>query len=125
MTITLLQEHKQLTDLIKATQLRLEAIESNENFQGELEFESKLRDLLNEYGKALPDIVAILDPARGGAGKAAKPAGEKQTRKPREIKRYKNPHTGETVETKGGNHAVLKNWKTEHGKDEVESWVQR
>ncbi|MNH44318.1 hypothetical protein D3C79_1064480 [compost metagenome] len=45
-------------------------------------------------------------------------------RKPREVKRYKNPHSGEVVETKGGNHKILKQWKQEHGSDTVESWLQ-
>lgn len=45
-------------------------------------------------------------------------------RKPREVKRYKHPHSGEIVETKGGNHKILKQWKQEHGSDVVESWLQ-
>jgi len=40
------------------------------------------------------------------------------------IKRYKNPNTGEVIETKGGNHKVLKAWKAEHGNTTVESWLQ-
>jgi hypothetical protein len=31
------------------------------------------------------------------------------------VKVYKNPHSGEIVETKGGNHKTLKQWKAEHG----------
>jgi NAD(P)-dependent dehydrogenase (short-subunit alcohol dehydrogenase family) len=30
------------------------------------------------------------------------------------FKVYKNPRTGEVVETKGGNHNQLKEWKAEH-----------
>ncbi|MGN4048294.1 hypothetical protein [Pseudomonas sp. SM4] len=33
------------------------------------------------------------------------------TRKPRELKVYKNPNNGEVSETKGGNHKALKEWK--------------
>lgn len=51
---------------------------------------------------------------------AAKP--EKATRKPRELKTYKNPHSGETIQTKGGNHTTLKAWKAEHGAETVEGW---
>jgi hypothetical protein len=29
----------------------------------------------------------------------------------------------EVVETKGGNHKVLKEWKAEYGSDTVESWL--
>jgi hypothetical protein len=38
---------------------------------------------------------------------------------------YKNPHTGEVVETKGGNHKGLKEWKAEHGSATVESWLTK
>ncbi|KPY02096.1 hypothetical protein ALO61_05192 [Pseudomonas savastanoi pv. nerii] len=35
------------------------------------------------------------------------------------MKLYKNPHSGEVVETTGGNHKVLKEWKAEYGSDTV------
>jgi hypothetical protein len=41
------------------------------------------------------------------------------------FKVYKNPHTGEVVETKGGNHNQLKEWKAEHGSETVESWLTK
>ncbi|VVQ15469.1 hypothetical protein PS914_05737 [Pseudomonas fluorescens] len=47
------------------------------------------------------------------------------SRKPRQVKVYKNPHTGEVVETKGGNHKTLKEWKAEHGSATVESWLTK
>lgn len=43
------------------------------------------------------------------------------SRKPRQLKVYKNPHSGEVVETNGGNHKTLKKWKTKHGAATVES----
>jgi len=39
------------------------------------------------------------------------------------VKVYRNPHNGELIETKGGNHKLLKQWKQEYGAQEVESWV--
>ncbi|MDI9776655.1 DNA binding protein [Pseudomonas putida] len=55
-------------------------------------------------------------PAKAGATKAA--------RSPREypVKIYKNPHTGDVIETRGGNHTVLKKWKTTYGSAVVEGW---
>ncbi len=55
--------------------------------------------------------------------------GEKQVKtrkphKPRALKVYVNPNTGASIETKGGNHKVLKEWKAEHGSDVVEGWLQ-
>jgi hypothetical protein len=53
---------------------------------------------------------------------AAQPAS---TRKPRQLTVYKNPKTVEVIETKGGNHRVLKKWKEEHGADVVEGWLRK
>jgi len=53
-------------------------------------------------------------------------APERQPGKPRKarvVKTYKNPHNGQRVQTKGGNHKVLKEWKAKWGGDVVESWV--
>ncbi|MGH8384289.1 MAG: DNA binding protein [Pseudomonas sp.] len=47
------------------------------------------------------------------------------TRKPRQVKVCKNPHSGEMVETKGGNHTTLKEWKAAHGFATVESWLTK
>ncbi len=60
------------------------------------------------------------------AGRRA-PAAEAKSvgRKPRQVKVYKKPHTGEVVETKGGNQKTLKEWKAKHGADTVESWLTK
>ena len=47
------------------------------------------------------------------------------TLKGRNLMRYRNPFTGEVVETKGGNHKILKDWKAEYGSDTVESWLAK
>jgi hypothetical protein len=47
------------------------------------------------------------------------------TPSPRRIKTLINPRTGEVVETKGSNHKTLKEWKTKHGSNEVESWLDK
>ena len=101
----------------------LEAMKNDGAIQAEMEFENKLRALLGEYGFGLREVISILDPqARSRA--AAPVSQEKATRKPREVKTYKNPHNGEVIQTKGGNHAILKAWKAEHGAETVESWRQ-
>jgi len=46
-------------------------------------------------------------------------------RRARQTKVYRNPHNGEVVETKGGNHKILKQWKEQYGADAVEGWLQR
>jgi hypothetical protein len=68
-------------------------------------------------------VINLLDPQASRRAPAAKP--QAGTRKPRRVKIYKNPHTGEVVETKGGNHKTLKEWKAEHGSATVESWLAK
>lgn len=91
--------------------------------QAEMEFENKLRALLVEYGFSLRDVINLLDP-KANVRQQSPVGQEKISRKPREINVYKNPHNGEVVQTKGGNHAVLKAWKTQYGAETVESWRQ-
>ncbi|MDI7134227.1 DNA binding protein [Pseudomonas aeruginosa] len=99
---------------------QLDALKNDKALQREIEFESKLRGLMGEYGVNLRGLISILDPLADIA--AVRPAVTKATRK---IKTYKNPKTGEVLETKGGNHKVLKAWKAEYGADVVEGWLQR
>jgi hypothetical protein len=120
-------EYRALERQIAEQLQTLEALKGSEALQRELEFEDKLRKLFAEYGMSLRNVIAILDPKSGsaaGAVGAGKIDGRKGPRAPRAVKRYVNPHTNEFVETKGGNHATLKAWKSEHGAQEVESWLQ-
>lgn len=121
MTMSKAAEYRALERQIAEQLAALEALKGSSALQTELEFEDKLRSLLDEYGMSLRNIINILDP-QAGLGQVQVSA--KAPRKEREVKRYHNPHTGEVVETKGGNHKVLKEWKAEHGSQEVESWLQ-
>jgi len=104
-----------------ADQLRqLDALKNDGELKKEIEFEEKLRALLAEYGYTLREVKLILDPQSTAS---TLPAG-KQQRRQRAVKVYKNPETGEVVETKGGNHKVLKAWKEQYGGEVVESWLQ-
>ncbi|MGN7934077.1 transcriptional regulator [Pseudomonas mediterranea] len=100
----------------------LEAMKNDSGLKKEIEFEKKLRALLGEYGFSLKNIISILDSETGRRASAAKAAPGKVARKARVVKIYKNPNSGELVETKGGNHRQLKEWKVEFGADVVESW---
>lgn len=110
----------------KALQEQLAQLESMKNDAGlkkEIEFEEKLLDLMKTYGRTLHDVTAILDPQDTRPHLAAAPI--KQQRRARVVKVYENPHTGERIETKGGNHHGLKAWKQEHGASTVDSWLRR
>jgi hypothetical protein len=108
----------------KALQEQLAQLENLKNDAGlkkEIEFEQKLQALMSTYDKSLRDIIAILDP--NPASPSAAPAGPKR-RRARVVKVYQNPHTGELIETKGGNHRGLKSWKEQYGVAAVESWLR-
>ncbi|KPX45501.1 histone-like nucleoid-structuring protein MvaT [Pseudomonas syringae pv. tagetis] len=122
--MSLINEYRATEEAIKELQARLKNLSQDDKLQTELEFEGKLRTLMGEYQKSLRDIIAMLDPDakvnKAPRGGAVKPAGTKRARK---VKQYKNPHNGEVIETKGGNHKTLKEWKAKWGSDDVESWA--
>ena len=118
-----LAEFRQLEKHLAEQLAALEVLKGDEGLAQEIEFEQKLRNLLGEYGKSLREVILILDPA-ASSRKGSAPAPIKATRRERLVKVYKNPHTGETIETKGGNHKQLKEWKSEFGADTVESWLK-
>jgi len=118
--MSLINEFRETKERIKELEERLSDLSQNSKLQKELEFEEKLRALMAEYNKSLRDITLILDP------QAARSATRTttRTRRPRRTKRYSNPHTGDVIETRGGNHKTLKEWKAQWGNDTVESWAK-
>ncbi|MBH3458392.1 histone-like nucleoid-structuring protein, MvaT/MvaU family [Pseudomonas sp. MH2] len=103
---------------------QLETMKKDASLKREIEFEQKLLGLMKSYDKGLRDIVAILDPKGVKASAKTSTSPVKQQRRPRVVKVYENPHTGELIETKGGNHRGLKAWKEQYGAATVESWVR-
>ena len=120
-----LAEYRQLERHLAEQLKALEALKGDADLKKEIEFEQKLRDLLGEYGYSLRNIIAILDPQAASRRAAPAAVAEKGNRKPRQVKQYKNPHNGEVIETKGGNHKILKEWKAKWGAEEVESWLAK
>ncbi|WP_217191331.1 histone-like nucleoid-structuring protein, MvaT/MvaU family [Pseudomonas shirazica] len=119
-----LAEFRQLEQQLAAQLAELEVLKGSAELQKEMEFETKLRDLLAQYGCSLRDVINILDPQ--ASHRTATPAAvEKAPRKAREVKQYRNPHNGEIIETKGGNHKLLKEWKSQYGADVVEGWLSQ
>ncbi|EMX8451422.1 TPA: histone-like nucleoid-structuring protein, MvaT/MvaU family [Pseudomonas aeruginosa] len=102
----------------------LEVMKNDAGLKREIKFEEEVKELMREYGKSLRDVIAILDPESHFSSAKNLARGTASQRKARAVKVYKNPNTNEVVETKGGNHKVLKAWKAEYGNDLVESWLQ-
>lgn len=101
----------------------LQQLEDDKSLKEDLKFEDEVRDLVKKYDKSPSDIIPILgvlDPNL----KELVDKVESGTRKQRKMVRYRNPHTGETVETRGGNHKTLKEWREQYGKEEVKKWAE-
>ncbi|MDT4874991.1 hypothetical protein FQZ97_1103310 [compost metagenome] len=117
--MTLLNEYRETEALVKELKDKLQKLAEDDRLKVEIEFSDKLRALMAEYGKSLRDVIQILDPQ-----KIKTDAVQMGERRPRKVKVYKNAETGEVIETKGGNHKVLKAWKGQYGADVVEGWLQ-
>ncbi|MDH4573091.1 histone-like nucleoid-structuring protein, MvaT/MvaU family [Salinicola acroporae] len=122
--MSLLSDYVKKEQLLKQLEEELKRMEGDQRLKSELEFKEKLEALMAEYGKTTRDVIELLSPAEGSQASAT-PASSAGGRRKRKLKIYKNPKTGEVVETRGGNHKTLKAWKDEHGGDTVESWVVR
>lgn len=116
-----LAEFRRLEEQLAMQLAELEDMKSDQSLQKEIEFEEKLKALMAEYGVNLSGVINLLDPSSSVRGSSATKPAQRQRRE-RQVKVYKNPHTGESIETKGGNHKILKAWKEEYGSQEVESW---
>ena len=118
-----INDYYQKKQLMEKLSEELAQLEQDQALKGELEFENKVRDLMKEYKKSPKDVLQILsaiDPTVAG-GKTPSAGG---VRAKRPMKTYKNPHTGEVVQTRGGNHKTLNEWRKKHGKEAVQSWQQ-
>jgi len=115
-----LAEYKALEAQLAAQLKQLDALKNDGELKREIEFEEKLRNLMVHYDISVRDIISILDPQAGRMPAAPAAQGSRRQRK---VKIYKHPETGEVVETKGGNHKILKAWKGKHGANVVEGWL--
>ncbi|WP_271409129.1 histone-like nucleoid-structuring protein, MvaT/MvaU family [Pseudomonas sp. Q1-7] len=116
-----LAEFKALEAQLAAQLKQLNALKNDDGLKREIEFEEKLRKLMDDYGMNLRNIIALIDPQ---AQRNVVTPTARSPRRQRQVKVYKNPETGEVVETKGGNHKILKAWKEKYGAGKVESWLQ-
>ncbi len=122
--MSLLNEYIQKEQQLKQLQEDLQRLEGDQRLKGELEFKDRLEALMDEFEKSAADVIALLDPNTERT--ATKATGATGTgRRKRRLKIYKNPNTGEVIETRGGNHKGLRSWKDQHGDETVESWLVR
>ncbi|GGY09547.1 transcriptional regulator MvaT [Litchfieldella qijiaojingensis] len=123
--MSLLNEYLQQEQQLKELNEKLEKLQNDPRLKAELEFKEKLETLMKDFNKSAADVMELLSPKPAGKAAAASAATTAGGRRKRKLKIYKNPNTGEVVETRGGNQKTLKAWKDEYGTDIVESWLVR
>ena len=116
-----LLEFRKAEQALRAQLAHLESLKHDKELERELEFENKLKALLEEYGFKLQNIIEILDPQPLQVVEPQVLTG----RRVRKTQVWKNPITGEVLETKSGNNKQLKAWKAEHGEAFVATWLQK
>lgn len=120
--MSILNTYIQKEQQLKQLQEELEKLKNDDRLKAELEFKDKLEALMREFDKSAADVIKLLDPKPATAKVASTTSTGRAKRK---LKIYKNPNTGEVVETRGGNQKTLKAWKEEHGAETVEGWLVR
>ena len=120
--MSMLQEYRQIKETIRDLTERLNSLSNDDKLKKELEFEEKLSKLMEQYGKGQKDVIALLDP-QNKLSTSSKTASAPVVKRARKVKQYKNPKTGDIIETKGGNHKTLKAWKEQYGAETVEGWA--
>ncbi|MBZ9556766.1 MULTISPECIES: histone-like nucleoid-structuring protein, MvaT/MvaU family [unclassified Modicisalibacter] len=123
--MSLLSEYMKKEQLLKQLSEELKQLEGDQRLKNELDFKERLEALMSEFDKSPRDVIDMLDPKPQQSTAASQAKTTSSGRRKRKLKIYKNPHTGEVVETRGGNQKTLKAWKDEHGADTVESWLVR
>jgi hypothetical protein len=120
---------------IDAKLIELARIQGDSEFVREVAFVAEFKALKQKYQFTSSDAFAILDPARSFGGDldldqffealqaiTCQENPVPATPKGRNLMRYRNPFTGEVIETKGTNNKKLREWKSSHGRELVEAW---
>ena len=109
---------KQMAQLEK----ELKSIENSAAFKKENAVKRSLSNLMKKHGYSQNDLIALLrDDQTEYVKRRKKPAVAE--RKRRKLKVFQNPETGETVETRGGNHKILKAWKAQYSLNNMDDWL--
>lgn len=121
--MTRINDYYQKKQLLKQVSEDLQKLEEDTEIQNDLKFEEEIRQLMESYEKSAKDVLQVLGAIDPSVAKV-KADGAAAGRPKRPLKKYENPNTGEVVETRGGNHKVLNEWRQQYGKGTVQSWQQ-
>lgn len=117
--MSILASYREKEEMLRKLTEEMSRMEENPELKKELSFKEEVQALLDKHQRSVSDLAVIFGLNQSAAAvKAGR--GNRRTRK---LKVYVNPNTNETIETRGGNHKELKEWKAEFGSEVVESWV--
>lgn len=111
---------------LKQLQEELQKMEEDKELRNELDFKEELKELMDKYGKSGKDMLEVLATLDTAVKNKLEQGGgtSDDGRKQRPLKTYRNPHTGEVVQTRGGNQKTLNAWRQQYGKEEVARWQE-
>lgn len=112
---------------------KLEKIKNDASLDKDARFYQEFVALKAQYNFTATDVLRLLRPADSVAAPSLiedlfevllsedkLAAAANSITKP--LRRYRNPHTGEVVETRGSNHCRLREWKKQYGADVLPAW---
>jgi hypothetical protein len=117
-----INDYYQKKQLLEKLSKELNKMEQDQALKSDLEFEEKIKGLMDEHKKSPKDVLQILGAIDPSVASAKTDGGGVRAKRP--MKTYKNPHSGEVVKTRGGNHKTLNEWRQKYGKEAVQSWQQ-
>lgn len=118
-----LREYQQKLTLLEQLQEEVKRLESDPDFQADLEFRKEIQAIKEKYGKTDQEVLDIINPPAVSA-----PSLGRQKRGPAKgrktsMKVWRNPNTGEQVQAKNMLNKRLQEWIEEYGREEVRRWV--
>lgn len=122
MNNSILADYTQREAEVKYLQEELEKLQSDPRLQKAIQFQNDVNELMVKYEISIDDAVKIIKPELADKQQNGIPVKKKN--KKRRLKLYTNPHTGETLETRGGNNKIIQSWKEKHGEEDVNSWAE-
>lgn len=117
-SVSLIAQQNSLIEQRDALERQIEKL--REEVTAITDIADQVRLMAQEAGVSLTEIAFAIAPdlAKGFIPQEAAPAPART----RQVKVYVHPDTQEKIETKGGNHTRLKEWKAQYGGSTVEGW---
>ena len=112
----------QLEAALAKLKIEIANLEKSESYKKEQSLIRGVEKLLHKFGKTKAELIAYLSDGKT-TNVTAKKTESTNTRKRRKLKIYQNPLTNETISTRGGNHKILKAWKNQYPKQNIEDWI--